>query len=105
MRRQRSDDNQAELVKLYRQLGCSVLVLSRTESVDALVGLLDVNDLVEIKDGSKPPSERKLSDAEKEFQGSWKGRGVVNVKSAEEVIAHVESIRGKSKAFELGVYS
>jgi hypothetical protein len=106
MRRQRSDSNQKELVALYRQLGCSVLVLSMTESIDLLVGVVGVNDLVEIKDGDKPLSARKLTKEEADFQDEWKGRKVVNVKSTEEVIAHVERLRGKlSKAFELEVYS
>jgi hypothetical protein len=44
--------------------------------------------LVEVKDGSKPPSERKLTPAQVQFHAIWKGRIVV-VTSPEEAVAAV----------------
>ena len=110
MKRQRSDDNQTALVKLYRKLGCEVEIVSQFLSCDLIVGCNKTIDWVEVKDGDKEPARRKLSDKEKKFQTRWGLiKPVVNVKNAEEVMAHVYRMKGmssgQSAAFELGVYS
>lgn len=76
----RTDANHAEIVKAFRSLGCSVLDLSRLGGgcPDILVGMgMRHNVLVEIKDGSKPPSARKLTDDEEAFFKAWRGAVVI----------------------------
>lgn len=68
------DDNQSEVVKLFRKLGWCVLITSQLKNCcDIIVSKNGRTVAVEIKDGSKPPSARKLSDGELEFRAKWKG--------------------------------
>ena len=41
--------------------------------VDIVVAKNGINVLVEIKDGNKPPSARKLTPDEQKFHDEWKG--------------------------------
>ena len=76
MRARRVDANHARIVKAFRQMGCNVLDLSRVGQgcPDLLIAKHGINVLVEIKDGSKPPSARKLTPDEQQFHADWKGR-------------------------------
>ena len=58
------DANQTEIVKALRQVGASVQSLASTGKgcPDLLVGFRGVNWLLEIKDGQKVKSARKLTD-------------------------------------------
>jgi len=69
------DGNQAELVKAFRAMGCSVLPLHTIGQgcPDLLVGIRGVNVLVEIKDGSAPKSARKLRPTQSKFHLGWRG--------------------------------
>lgn len=73
----RSDANQGQIVRVLRQLpGCTV---RDTHALgkgfpDVIVGFRGVNILLEIKDGSKPPSERKLTQDEVDFFREWRGQ-------------------------------
>lgn len=60
------DANQGELVKLWRDMGAVVWDLSGVGCgiADVLVGFRGRWVAVEIKDGSKPPSARKLTPAQ-----------------------------------------
>ena len=70
----RTDSNQTKIVAAFRQAGASVKLVHTVKGfVDAVVGINGRNLLVEIKDGSKPPSARKLTDDELEFHLFWKG--------------------------------
>jgi len=93
MKRQRSDLNQQALVKIARQMGCSVLVLSRTEHIDLLVGCNGIDQLVELKNSDHPPSKRTLSDDERKFQDEWCGRTPVIVENANGMINLVTWMR------------
>jgi hypothetical protein len=42
---------------------------------------------MEVKDGSKPPSARRLSDAEQKFHDEWPGNNLHVVNSEAEAIA------------------
>jgi hypothetical protein len=70
MRARRVDANHAQLSEAFRALGCAVLDLSQLGRgvPDLLVGVPgrcpSVWVLVEVKDGSKSPSDRKLTEAE-----------------------------------------
>jgi Holliday junction resolvase len=71
----RTDDNQREIVEMFRKLGCTVLDLSKVGKgcPDILVGAQSRNHLVEIKDGSKPPSKRRLTADQTKFHRVWRG--------------------------------
>jgi hypothetical protein len=86
------DANQTPVVKAFRDLGCSVKIVSQLKGfVDVVVGKHEINVLVEIKDGDKVPSKQKLTDDSKDFFDSWKGWAVV-VKSVDEAIALVKKL-------------
>ena len=84
----RTDDNHEAIVQALRQIGASVQSLATIGKgcPDLLVfstfcGYL----LLEIKDGSKPPSARKLTEDEKRWHNAWKGP-VYIVTSVEEAL-------------------
>lgn len=90
MRAAKVDANQAEIVHALRCIGCSVQVLSTVGSgvPDLLVGFNGLNILMEVKDGKKPPSARKLTADQVIWHGDW--RGQVNVvESVEKAMAVV----------------
>ena len=76
MRARRTDSNHKQIVAAFRKMGCTVLDLSRVGQgcPDLCIGKHGVNVLVEIKDGTKPPSARKLTTDEAAFHLAWKGR-------------------------------
>ena len=68
------DDNQGEIVKLFRKLGWTVLIISQLKNCcDIIVSKNGRTIAVEIKDGAKPPSQRKLSEGEIKFRDAWQG--------------------------------
>lgn len=76
-RKARVDDNQADIVKALRKIpGVSVAVTSQLGKgfPDLVVSRKGVNYLVEIKDGSKPKHQQKLTEDEKDFHESWTGQ-------------------------------
>jgi hypothetical protein len=84
------DANQAEIVEALRAIGCTVQLLHMVGQgcPDLLVGYRGHNWLLEVKDGNKPPSRRRLTDDEQEWFNEWNGTAVV-VNSVEEAIAAV----------------
>jgi Holliday junction resolvase len=84
----RTDDNQNEIVQALRGVGASVAITSQLGSgfPDIVAGYRGQNYLIEIKDGFKPPSKRKLTPDEQEFHDLW--RGTVHVaNSVDEALA------------------
>ena len=68
------DDNQSDIVKLFRKLGWTVLIISQLKNCcDIIVSKNGRTVAVEIKDGAKPPSQRKLSSGEVKFRDNWQG--------------------------------
>jgi hypothetical protein len=71
----RVDANHAEIVAAFRACGCQVLDLSRVGGgcPDLLVSSRGGRCLflVEVKDGAKSPSRRKLTPLEAEFHTLW----------------------------------
>lgn len=88
------DDNQGEIVRAFRQLGCTVAITSQVGGgfPDLVVGVLGENLLVEIKDGSKPPSARKLTPDQVEFHRDWRGQ-VCIIETEQDVIDLVNQVR------------
>ena len=81
------DANQTEIVKALRQVGASVQSLASTGKgcPDLLVGFRGVNWLLEIKDGRKVRSARKLTEDQVVWHQTWRGRVYV-VESAEQAL-------------------
>ena len=63
------DANQSAITKALRGVGAFVQVLSMVGDgcVDLLVAYRNRWYVIEVKDGAKPPSERKLTDKEREW--------------------------------------
>ena len=94
MRVRKIDANQPEIVAAFRNLGCSVY---QTHTVghgfpDIVIGKNGVNVLVEIKDGSKCPSKRTLTNDERKFAEFWKGRLEI-VESLDDVLKIAEGLK------------
>lgn len=83
----RVDDNQDQIVAALRKIGCSVVSLAAVGKgcPDLLVGLAAKNFLLEVKDGSKSPSRRQLTEDQKTFHRAWNGQVRV-VETVEEAI-------------------
>jgi Holliday junction resolvase len=81
------DANQTEIVKALRQVGASVQSLAATGKgvPDLLVGFRGKNLLLEVKDGGKVKSERKLTPDQVEWHQGWRGHVAV-VESVEQAI-------------------
>ena len=91
MRRCKIDDNQPDIVKALRAAGCSVeprLARVGGGAPDILVGHKGVNYTLEVKDGSKPPSARKLTADEVKWHREWRGQ-VAIVNNITEALAAV----------------
>lgn len=97
MRLSRTDANQKEIVAAFRKLGCSVVTTSslRNGVPDICVGLNGWNVWIEIKDGAKRPSERKLTEDEQRWHANWRG-WVEVVESVDDVVALVGRIKSKA---------
>lgn len=69
------DSNQGAIVAALRAVGATVVP---THTIgrgfpDLVVGFRDKNFLLEVKDGGKPPSARKLTPDEAAFFDEWRG--------------------------------
>jgi hypothetical protein len=64
---------------------------------DGIVGKYGINVMIEVKDGSKPPSKRLLTDDEAKFHRDWRGwvEVVENEKDVDSVDREVFEIRHK----------
>ena len=87
----RTDANLTDIVKAYRQLGACVHVTNG--AWDLTVSYAGITDLVEVKDGSKPPSARKLTPAESKLHDKMMIRIVMGL---DNVAEHVAALRRKS---------
>jgi Holliday junction resolvase len=72
----KTDKNQQEIVKAFRQIGATVQILSAVGKgcPDVLVGFRGSNVLVEIKDGDKVESAQKLTADQRDWHASWNGQ-------------------------------
>ena len=94
----RVDDNHKEIMETYRKCGASVKDVSKLPGFcDIVVGYRQQNFLVEVKDGAKTPSARKLTKAEENFHTNWKGQ-IAIICSPMEVVDHIEDIRKLTNA-------
>ena len=94
------DANQSQIVAALRDVGASVQPLHAVGQgcPDLLVGFRGQCFTLECKDGSLPPSARKLTEAQKWWHMNWRGHVVV-VKSVDEALEAigVDSFRALHK--------
>ena len=90
----RIDANQPAVVAEFRARGATVQPLHPVGDgcPDLLVGYQGVNLLVEVKDGSKPPSARKLTDDQQTWHREWRGQRCI-IDTVEQVKPLLEDIR------------
>ena len=79
----RRDANEREIIDALEAIGASVV---QGGPLDLIVGYRGRNYILEVKDGSKPPSARKLTPQEDVFIACWEGRADV-VESTKEAYA------------------
>lgn len=92
MRAARVDANAPEIVAALRRVGAIVRVIRQGEGIpDLLVGYRGQTVLMEVKDGAKPPSARRLTPDEQKFFDEWTGGPCVIVNSTEEALQVLES--------------
>jgi hypothetical protein len=97
------DANQPAIVAALRKAGASVGLLHSVGGgcPDLVVGYRDPATglrecvLVEVKDGSKPPSARKLTEDQEDWHAAWRGRPVAVVETVEDAL-RVIGVEGAS---------
>ena len=69
------DANQEQVVQALRAVGATVQSLAGVGKgvPDLLVGYQGKTLLLEVKDGHKPPSERRLTEDQLAWHGAWRG--------------------------------
>jgi len=90
------DANQPAIVQALRAFGATVQPLHTVGAgvPDLLVGYRGRTALVEVKDGLRPPSERRLTTDQQEWHGNWRGGTlaiVCDVESALRVLKTMEA--------------
>ncbi len=89
----RTDANQTEIVEALRAVGATVAITSMIGDgfPDIVVGYRGENYMIEIKDGSKPPSKQQLTPDEKKFHNIWRGKIdiVISVDEALEIVGAI----------------
>jgi hypothetical protein len=82
------DRNQSEIVAALEAVGASVILLHRVGQgcPDLLVGYRMENHLLEVKDGTLPPSARKLTDAQMRLHINWRGGQIAVVESVADAL-------------------
>jgi hypothetical protein len=102
--RKRVDTNQKEIVTALRNAGATVHLLSAVGQgcPDLLVGYGGVNFLLEVKDGAKPKSARKLTQSEQEWHDHWRGSVAIveDVTQALVLIQCTAGVNAKSSDLE-----
>lgn len=91
------DSNHGVIVQTFREMGCSIRSLAGVgEGVpDLLIGCSGYNLLVEVKDGSKPPSKRKLTTDQVTFKEMWRG-SILYVDKVDDVVTIVNAMRKRA---------
>ena len=77
----KTDANQDQVVEALRVAGATVQSLAAVGQgvPDLLVGFQGKTLLMEVKDGRKPPSARRLTEDQLKWHGAWRGGPVAIV--------------------------
>jgi len=92
-RNARVDANQADIVKALRKQGAHVLITSQLKNAfDILVGFNSKLYIVEIKDGDKVKSSRRLTEGEQKCADGFESVGVTYhiIESVEQAIEMIK---------------
>jgi len=94
-RRAKIDANQPDIVKALRKAGAFVQSLAECGGgvPDILCGFGGKTFLLEIKDGSQPPSKRELTPDQIAWHLEWRGGPCVVVNSVDEALAAIGAIK------------
>lgn len=89
------DANQSEIVAALRAVGATVQPLHSVGKgcPDLAVGYRGQTFLIEVKDGDKFPSERRLTPDQLEWHGGWKGHVAV-AETVKEALTIIGALRG-----------
>ena len=95
MSAKRTDSNQREVVQAFRELGATVRSIHTVGDgvPDLIVGVHGQTILVEVKDGAKPASKRRLTPAEQKFHDEWRGGELLIVETVADVMRAVADAR------------
>lgn len=91
----RRDANHAPIVNTFRQMGCTVYETDRVGEgfPDAVVGLLGVSHLIEIKNPATHYGRGGLNKTQSAFAAEWRGSPVTVITSEDEAMAFVRNLR------------
>lgn len=89
------DANQEAVVSALRAAGASVQSLAAVGDgvPDLLVGFKEQTYLIEVKDGRKTPSQRKLTDAQVKWHENWKGGFLSVSEDPEQALKFIGAIK------------
>lgn len=89
------DANQTKIVNHFRKSGATVCILSEIGRgcTDLVVGYNGYSVMAEVKDGSKSPSQRRLTKLEQHFFDTWQGSACI-VESVEDADKLLDILRG-----------
>jgi len=93
-KRGKVDANQREIVDTLRALGASVQSLAMVGDgvPDLLVGYQGRTWLVEVKDGSKPPSRQRLTADQVAWRDTWRGEAPSVVRDRQDCMDMVRGV-------------
>jgi hypothetical protein len=89
----RRDDNEDEVVGALEACGAHVEKINDSGRFDLLVYYNGHTLLMEVKDGRKPPSARRLTPAEQKFHDRWPGDNLYVVTSVGDALEVLKSRR------------
>lgn len=94
MKHGRRDANHQDVVKWYRQLGCTVVDCADMAlgHPDLLIGCAGVTGLAEVK-----TEDGALTPAQQTFLANWRGGEVAIVTTQDDVIEHVQRMRKRAR--------
>lgn len=89
------DANQSIVVEALRKAGATVQLLHRVGEgcPDLLVGYRNCTALVEVKDGSLPPSRRQLTPDQQRWHATWRGGTLAIVCDVESALRVLSTLR------------
>jgi hypothetical protein len=87
----RTDANKLAIVSALRAAGATVYDLR--QPVDLLVGIGGRTLLIEIKDGTKPPSKRRHTPMQESFLATWRGGAVATIDSVDAALRIIGAMK------------
>ena len=85
----RRDDNEPAIIEALRGVGASVTQLDGAGVPDLVVGWRGKTYLIEVKDGSKAPSKRRLTPAQRDWHAAWRGGSLAVVVDVDAALAAI----------------